>query len=157
MAAINQVLAGYMVAASTGSAVYWRIHATAAGTGTTWSSIAEVEMRATVGGADQCTGGTVFYDSQFDTTTNAAINAFDDSSTTIWYSTDTAYPHWIGYQFASAVSVAQLSIQATTSPGYAPKDFTLQKADSLSGPWTTVLTVTGNTWTSGQIKLFTVP
>ena len=147
------------VAASAGH-VFWRVHITSsAASGYDFSGIAEVEMRATVGGADQCSGGTAISDSQFDTSTYAQTNAFDNNSATRWTSTDTAFPHWIRYQFASAVSVAQLSLQAPHITGEAPnspRDFTLQWSDDGSA-WTTVLTVTGQpAWAASEIRLFTV-
>lgn len=68
----------------------------------------EVEMRATPGGADQCTGGTASASST--NGGNVAANAFDNNSATAWSSAGATLPQWLEYQFPSAVDVEELAI-----------------------------------------------
>lgn len=79
----------------------------------------ELEMRATVGGANQCSGGTPIASTA--AATHPASNAFDGSSTTYWQSntaTGLVDPSlgtsWLGYQFASPVDVIELSFTSMT-------------------------------------------
>ncbi len=49
-------------------------------------------------GTDLCTGGTASADSQY-SGDFSADKAFDDNLTTTWSATETAYPHWLKYDF----------------------------------------------------------
>src|SRR5687768_1799464 len=93
-----------------GAHAYWRVWTdrnagTSAGTVT---SVAEIEMRATPGGANLCTGGTAIA-----LNTNAgtpASRAFDGSTNLVSGTTvslDGNQPWWIGYQFAAPVEVQE--------------------------------------------------
>ncbi|MBF0611674.1 MAG: discoidin domain-containing protein [Magnetococcales bacterium] len=144
---------------------YWRLYITASQgnpTGKTyWHSIAEIQMRATPGGADQCSGGTAtahnYYSGSY-----APSMAFDNSDATFWGSYPGSNPGngWIQYQFASGVDVQELSITARNDPGltdYAPKSFSLQWSDNNS-TWTTLATwenLAG--WAQGETRLFQPP
>lgn len=137
------------------SAVYWRVSISAIKAGN-YAAIGEIEMRATIGGSDQCSGGTA---SAISTITSASA-AFDNDPVTTWAS-NWGSAWWIQYQFPSAVSVAELSIQsengAQTTGNGTPKDFTLQYSSDGSS-WTTALTVTGQTgWANSTVRNFIVP
>jgi len=134
----------------------WRIHVTAVGGGGT-IAICEVEMRASSGGADQCTGGVALASSTFQTSiANLAVD--NNTSTSTFFATHTysPTPGWFAYKFPSAVSVAELTIKARDSSwqSQAPVDFTLQKWNG-SG-WDTMLTQTGLSWSAGETKTFSV-
>lgn len=61
-----------------------------------------------------------------------AANAFDDNPATHWISSEEyGVGEWIGYEFATAVSVAQIAIRAPAAPNnaYAPREFKLQWSD----------------------------
>jgi len=63
--------------------LHWRIRPiTAVQNGGANFAFAEIEMRGSVGGADQCVGGAAIKSSQFDATTYAAVNAFDNNAAT---------------------------------------------------------------------------
>lgn len=83
---------------------YWRIRLdeNQLGSGSTLG-LAEVEMKDTVGGSDQCTGGTGSARTVFGGT--SAANAFDNNNTTIYSSSGgTNNCEWIRYDFGSGVT-----------------------------------------------------
>lgn len=133
--------------------VYWRINVTA-NNGSSFLAIAETEMRATAGGADQCAGGTASASSEF-SGSFVAGNAVDNNASTVWSPTSTT--GWWRYQFASAVEVLEYTIQGhPSSPTRDPRDWTLEFSDDGTN-WTVTDTRTGQTgWTNGQIRTFTV-
>jgi len=138
------------------SGTVWRIYATAVGGGGTLA-MCEVEMRASSGGADQCTGGVGLASSSFQTST--ALLAFDNNvSTSFFFATHTynPLPGWLAYKFPSAVSVAELLIKARDSSfqNQAPTAFELQKWNG-SG-WDTMLSQSGLSWSAGETKTFSV-
>lgn len=138
-----------------GSHSFWRVFVTF-GVGDS-VGIAEMEYRATPSGADQATGGSAAASSIFSGSFPASA-AFDDDSGTYWVtSVDWA---WLRYDFASPVSVAEVSIQArpSGSPVSGPVYFAIQWADSSSGPWTTAWHEMGETgWALGETRVFTDP
>lgn len=89
------------------SASKWRIRATSQYNPTGNLSGNEIEMRATIGGADQCTGGTPISSSDFDGS-YANTNAFDNNLSTTWASLGGMPGAWIGYDFGSPVTVAEI-------------------------------------------------
>lgn len=145
-------------AAGGGAHLYWRINISARQS-STYSSLAEVEMRATAGGADLCSGGTASADS-FYSGAYVPANAFDNSAASVWASGGTE-PHWIRYQFAAPVTIAEVMLQAPpASYGGLPeqaKDFTIEHSDDGSA-WTVAKTVTAEpAWTAGEVRLYSVP
>lgn len=138
--------------------LFWRLNISAAQSGG-YVSIAEIEFRATPGGADQATGGTPSASSSYNPAYTAAA-AFDGNPGSEWASGN-GFPHWIRYEFASAVEVQQVAVQATDAayggPNERPLDFAIEYSDDGSA-WTVARTVTGQTgWTDSEIRLFSVP
>jgi hypothetical protein len=90
---------------------YWRIRFGAI-TGT--ARFAEVEMRLTAGGADECNGGTAI------SSTGTAADAFDNNTGTDWVSTTNDSNCWIGYDFGAgnnkAIAEVLLRASSTTLP-----------------------------------------
>lgn len=88
---------------------YWRLvcHASTASDGL---NIYEMEMRATVGGADQCSGGTA--SDSYHYSTSDASKAFNNSNSDAWQvETPASHPDvYIQYAFASPVVVKELAI-----------------------------------------------
>ncbi|MGD6729416.1 hypothetical protein VXM50_23010, partial [Xanthomonas citri pv. citri] len=72
----------------------------------------EVEMRATAGGGDQCTGGSASASSVGVGAGGSANNAFDnDTSTSAWWSSSVGTiggAEWLQYTFATSVTVREL-------------------------------------------------
>lgn len=100
---------------------YWRIRQTQAGVGSFanndwWVEFSEIEMRATIGGADQCNGGTPSASSVLN---NApaydASKPFDNITTTYWDPDPAdaqAVTSWIKYDFGSAKIVQEVGLKA---------------------------------------------
>lgn len=107
--------------------------------------IYDMEMRASIGGADQCTGGTA--------TANGGNNpshAFDADPSTYWFPAP-ASPWWLQYTFASAVSVSELSIKCGLVSDQ-PAHFELQRWDGAA--WVTVFESFGFNWAANTYKAF---
>lgn len=133
---------------------YWRLYITA-NNGSTYTALMEIEMRATAGGSDQCSGGSAIYSSQYPG--QGAANAFDNNSATNWASDGSAAPHYIGYDFGSAVSVAQIAVTGMGAGAYATqniRDFKVQFSDDTFS-WYDVAVYSGVTsWADGETKLY---
>lgn len=135
---------------------YWRIFMTN-NHGGGFLAIAEVEMRATFGGADQCSGGTA---SASAATDGAAANAFANDGTASFWATNTATNQWLKYDFGSAKDIREVSIQIPSfATSNSPKDILIQWSDDDSA-WTTGLScsVSVDDWGGASgIKLFCIP
>jgi hypothetical protein len=96
---------------------YWRIHCALSNIQNDIFSAAEVEMRATPGGADQCSGGTASAHSVFSSTFNAD-KAFDNNNSTLWSANGSSDDGWLKYDFGTAVTVAQVMIRARNDSSF---------------------------------------
>lgn len=136
--------------------IYWRLRFQdgIAGGGNARLSLQEVEMRATVSGADQCTGGTAFASSQLDGL-RVPANAFDNNTSgNEWASgNDQYYNSHLGYQFASSVVVAEISVKCGSNANEAPLSIMVEHSDDGS-TYTRFAEITGLSWTSGETKTF---
>lgn len=97
-------------AATYGAHTRWRIR----GRGPSFHSLRKVEMFATVGGNDICTGGTPLASADW-TSTSVRANAFDNDRETYWTAGGGAGRlafSWIGYQFPTAVTISQIAMMA---------------------------------------------
>lgn len=136
-----------------GSHTYWRVIVQLGNSGAI--SAAELEFRATPGGADQATGGTP---SVVSTLIGSAADIFDNNNSTFWAINGSAEA-WIKYQFASPVSVGEVAwrIRGDSNPGHSPASFLIQFSDDNT-LWTTAWQVTGQTgWSNGEQRVFTSP
>lgn len=135
---------------------YWRLNVTANNGDITFLAIAEIEMRAILGGADQCSGGVASASSA--DATSPASNAFDNDTTTRWSTVTSTLTGWIRYQFASPVDVVQYTIRAhPTAPTRSPKNWTLEWSDDGT-TWVVVDTHTDvDAWANGEVRVFNVP
>lgn len=129
---------------------YWRIRVTKT-QAVNYSSFGEIEMAATIGGADQCVGGT-----PSDSAGAGAATVFDNNTETAWWWYDP--PQWVAYQFATPVAVASVRITAENGnfAGVAasPKDFTVEYSDNGTS-WVVAATVTGQTgWAAREVRTF---
>lgn len=135
----------------------WRSNATDfyAYAGGRWATIAELEFRATSGGADQATGGSVTSFSDY-SIAQSAPKAFDNNAATSWASDQPARQSWISYSFPQPVSVAQVMIQSSSYTEETPKDFAIEYF--AFGRWHVAKDIRGETgWTSGQTRTYSVP
>lgn len=108
-------------------------------------NIAEVEMRATAGGTDQCTGGTASASTEY-SGSFTANKAFGGTSG-LWASTDAgSVGSWLQYTFASAVAVNEIVVTAPSGAG--PTAIQLQYHDGSQ--WVTYIEVAGPlSWATG--------
>ena len=145
-------------ATPTDSHVYWRL-ANIANNGHIRVAISEIEMRATIGGADQCIGGVASASSEYSASYLASL-AFDGDTVSSfqWVTSDGDNTDaWIKYTFVSPVEVQQIAVTSYPFlPDTAPKDWVLQWSDN-DADWTTVLTVAGETtWGASETRLYAV-
>ena len=88
---------------------YWALQVTARAGSGNGVGLAEIEMRATPGGADQCSGGTASGASSFGL---VPANAFDNDDNTIWHDAATGGEKVrISYDFGTAVTVAEVFVR----------------------------------------------
>lgn len=115
--------------------------------------VIEIEMRATSGGVDQCTGGTASASSEL-SGSYLASSAFNDNyGDSGWAATLAGtLDAWIQYTFASAVTVNELVMRSATS--YGPSSFVLEYYDG--GEWVPHLADFGpSTWGNPETKTWT--
>ncbi len=141
---------------ATGAFAYWRINVTATNG---YCSIAEIEMAASAGGANLCTGGTVTSSGTYTAASEfAASNAFNGilDAAACWASSS-ASSGWIAYQFASAVSIKQVRINARNDFAQSPNAFQVQHSTDGT-TWATDASFSGITsWTAYTFNSFAVP
>lgn len=134
----------------------WRVVPTSA-TGAVYS-FGEIQMRATVGGADQCSGGAAYGSTRFGTNYHSA--AYDDNTATFGSTGVKTGTQWFGYRFASAVEVREFALtnRADADATQTPTAFTLDYWDGTA--WVTARTVTGESaWltTGSETRTYTLP
>jgi hypothetical protein len=98
---------------------HWAVLVTARSGSGNGVGLAEVQMRASPGGANISTGGVASGDSSFG---HVAANAFDGSTATIWHNASTGGARVrLAYDFGAPVSVAEVMLSnpgaATAYPG----------------------------------------
>lgn len=136
---------------------YYRVNATNSTAGAI--GIAEIELAATVGGADTSAGRVYSANTVSVPGTTDADKAFDDNTGTLWAST--GLPGIVKADYGATagnwVAVNQLKITARNDGAFtqSPSDFTLEGSDN-DAAWTVLITRTGLTWTQGETKTFTV-
>lgn len=140
---MGMIVNSYAVAATTPIASphrYWRIYIGSNSDPSNKNniSLAEIEMRESVGGADVTGSGTATADSQFSGSFTPSMAFANDGNTTTWVSTVTTHPHWIAYDFGvgitkAIVEVAIMPRSSFTNQG--PGAFKIQSSDD------------GTTWT----------
>lgn len=133
---------------------YWRLAFYANWSTATGTQIREIEFRATIGGADQASGGTA---SGSTGTTAAASLAFDNSvansTSTHWAASHSAYAQsWIAYDFGAPVTVKQWAI-APNSVNFEPRVHGIQYSDDGT-TWIEAQNDYQATWTPGSFTAF---
>lgn len=111
-----------------GTHAYWRVVFTSNYGDGTYTGLSEIEMRATAGGANLCTGGTPSVSNSAGG--GSASTPFNGSTADVWYASGA--DRWAQYQFASPVGVAEIALTAYnvgTQFGRIPKGFTLRYSD----------------------------
>lgn len=139
---------------------YWRM-LIPTNDGGTISAASEIEMRATPGGADQCTGGTAFGEDGGFGGAGAVANAFDNNNSTNYFGATSTDNSNIGYDFGSGNDkvVAEITWRnrGDSAANQAPTNIFVQYSDDNTN-WTTAWAVIGQTgWTLGQTRTWTDP
>ena len=142
---------------------YWRVNVTANNGNSSYLTIAEVELRATVGGSDLTTpaaaaSGAATASSEANSS-NVAMLAFDDEAGNKW--TAAGATGWLEYDCGSPVAVAEVAIMGQYPAGgqgsMTPKDFTIEARVESTDPWTVLHTAAGETgWAGGEVRTFSV-
>lgn len=135
------------------SSTKWRINITAtdsvSGDGLGSPTIAEMEMRGSIGGADLCTGGTASASS--DDGSNPAAGAFaNNADGTIWVAGGLA-PQWLEYDFTTAKTIEQVSITSYYGAD-APLAFDVQYWDGAA--WQTYWSDSTQSWLDNATRVF---
>ena len=134
------------------SATYWRIRFPDGNFNASYLTIAEIEMRATEGGADQCSGGTATASTA--DASGPAANAFENSTGGYWATTSgNAVNSWIRYQFPAPVSVSEVAITSFTTFREAPRSIVVEYSNDGSS-WTTHFSRTCFAWNGLETKVF---
>ena len=123
------------------------------GNGSDRLRVAEIEMAASPGGADLCTGGTVI--SGGPASWGSPGNAFDNNTGTEANGTDgTVGGMWLGYAFAAAVSPREIRIRASAAvPNEAPTVAVLRYSLDSGTTWiSTDWIIFPTAWTAGQVR-----
>lgn len=124
----------------------WRIYATEDASYFQSSLVAEIQMMTSVGGADECSGGTPSASS------GTASNAFDNNIATYCQFSGQS-PQWIEYQFATSKKIIEFSVNSIQA-SRAIKSFYLQAYIGTS--WVTVASISAQSWTDGETKTYQV-
>lgn len=119
--------------------------------------LAQLELRASLGGASICTGGkavsSIFFNNGF-----SPSKAFDGVSSQ-WAAVSIAHSY-LGYDFLEGnekPKPAQIAIKASSIPSRAPTDFDLWYQDGVGGAITIQQNfTTPATWAAGETRLWTV-
>lgn len=135
---------------------YWRLMVLS-NNGSLNLAIGEVEMRATVSGADQCSGGTATSSGNL-SGSYLPGNAFaNDGGTTFWVSDHEN--GWIAYQFAAPVAVAEVAV-TSRGDGY-PDDslrFMQVQASADGVTWKPVGAIHhAQGWSAAETRVFRLP
>jgi hypothetical protein len=141
---------------------YYRVLVNATQVASNVAGFTELEIAASIGGADTTAGRTYTASTEFPGA--EVTRLFDDNLTTEWGSSVTTMPQWakVDYGVTAGNWIAANQIKITVRPSagggldQAPKDFIFQGSDDNTN-WTDLITRTGVVWASGETKTFTVP
>lgn len=121
-----------------------------------YCSVAEITMSATPTGADQTSPLLTIFSSEFDSTTYAAKNVFDDNTSTDWFTSSLSIGalSWVGQDFGTPTNVAEITIRCNSSAN-APSQVQIQFSEDGS-TWITTDTYGSLSWVGGDTKTFAV-
>jgi hypothetical protein len=117
----------------------------------------EIEFRSSYGGADTTSGGSAIFSSEF--SAGVGAQAFDNNSATQFATANgDVNPAWIGYLYASPITIVETMVKARTDavPEQAPQRFSLDT--SANGTvWAVVAEWWTFVWTLGMVVVASVP
>jgi len=129
----------------------YRINVTA-NNGDFITRIQEIEMRPTVGGADQCNNGAAFGSHNF--TSEEPSKAFDNADGNS-YDMNSPNTGHIGYYFPDTVSVAQYTMKCNDTNARTPNTWKLQGSND-GATWTDLNSQSSQTWSVPETKSYAV-
>jgi hypothetical protein len=116
--------------------------------------IQEIEMRATVAGADQCNNGLAF-GSQANVN-EEPIKAFDNADGNN-YDLHIPVTGTIGYYMATAMAIAQYTVKCNNTNSRTPKTWDFQGSNDPTGAsWTTLHSAVNQSWAVPETKSYTI-
>lgn len=119
--------------------------------GSNWLTIAEMEMRAVIGGSTVTSGGTASASASAGGT--PASNAFDGNPATVWQTGTATMPQWLEYDFPTAQTIKQVSIRGGPTAGDCPASFSIQHWNGTT--WQTDWSETSPDWGANYTRIFT--
>ena len=130
---------------------YWRIYITQGCPAETYTHYAEIEMRATLGGADQCTGGIATASSEY-AGDYYASNAFDDNVSSVWHTNvSNIIGEWIQYEFLTDVYVEEITMLARSTFGArTPIGYILQASNNGVDWWDKITVSDSLCWINSE-------
>lgn len=143
-----------------GDRQYWRMRYLE-GQSSVFATVAELELRETVGGADTATTGN--YIEGGHSSSNDGSLAFDDDAATWWrfsVSGGLDGDEWIGQDYGvSPVEIKEITVQSRTSPNQnqAPRQGVIEYSDD-NVTWSRAWAFAGNNWVgAGEIRTYPDP
>jgi hypothetical protein len=137
---------------------YWRLYISANySQNSVYTSFAEVELRAVMGGPDMTVpGGAVSASAQNSSNGQGVANSTDDSASTVYSSYSGTLPNvWWQYDFGAgnARQIVEVAITARNDSYWAeaPSTFFLQYSDD-GAAWNTAWAIRGAAWQQGQTQ-----
>lgn len=124
-------------------AIRWTVSDWGLSPGTIFSR--EIQVRATAGGADQCTPDTNASASSEQSGTYSADKSFDDDTGTSWR-TSGAGPHWLKFDFDSPATLYEYWMDSASTSSGNWIDWIVEVQLVGSTDWTLVHTITGEDW-----------
>ena len=147
----------YFPSPVSGGHQYWKIHVTDTPQGS-YVGFAEVELRATAGGANQCGAtapGIVTASSDLDLS-RGWVKSVDGSTGTYWQSGTGSFPEWWTYNFGNAQVVTEVAITPRVDVySVGPSEFVVYSSDDGTN-WTEEGTFTEVTWPNANQQTFAV-
>jgi hypothetical protein len=131
--------------------VKWRLLCHTAQSGGANIAIAGVEMRTSWGGANVCSGGTIY--ASYNNGSYPKENAFDNNASTFWWTISNE--QWIEYEFSQEEEIREIVITARNDGYYvdSPKDFEVQYYNGFT--YVSAHIITGAVgWTNGESRVF---
>jgi hypothetical protein len=137
-----------------GAHFYWRVYIEA-NNADSYTSIGEVYMRTTPGGADACVGGTALESGH--SGSDVAANAFNRSEGTRWATVGSSGV-WVGYRFPIRQPIVEFALKADTSYlTQVPKRFWLEWSDDGVNWRSAIGAINETGWSNLQTRTYTKP
>lgn len=137
------------------SATKWRIRGLTNGGGSGNMAANEIDMAATAGGADQCSGGSAISSSDFSGSYDKSY-AFDGNNSLYWVSSGGMPGAWIGYDFGAAKTVYEIRyLPRPGAPHECPATGYVDYWDGAA--WQVAWPLGGQLWTDGVAKVLRQP